>query len=97
MDRLSQLELHTEQLSTAVKSLMKHRPNIESLEPPRPSEDTDRELSNAKASILANVASIKALVGGPDDLLQDLAAQVATPTLCLDPFLSAIFVTCRPV
>lgn len=96
MDRLAQLELHTEQLSAAVKSLTKHRPNIEPLEPPRASEDTDRELSNAKASILANVASIKALVDGPDDLLQDLAAQVATPTLCFVHFLSVILVTCRP-
>lgn len=84
MDRLVRLELHTEQLSTAVKSLMNHRHNVD------PPEDTDRELSNAKASILANIASIKAIVGGPDDLLQGLATQVTTPTLS-----HSHFPTCR--
>lgn len=86
MDRLAQLELHTERLSTAVKSLMDHRHDIESPEPPRASADTDRELSNVKASILANIAAIKALVGGPDDLLQGLATQVTSPTLSRSPF-----------
>lgn len=94
MDRLAQLELHTEQLSTAVKSLMNHRHNLEPPEPPRASADTDREISNAKASILANIASIKALVGGPDDLLQDLATQVTNPHFPPFIFLSVIFVTC---
>lgn len=81
MDRLAQLEMHTEQLSTAVKSLLKHRPDIEPTEPPPANADIERELSNSKASILANIASIKALVGEPDDLLQELATQVTTPTL----------------
>jgi hypothetical protein len=82
MDRLARLESHTEQLSAAVTNLMKHRHGGEPPEAPQPTEDTDRELSNAKASILASIASIKALVSGPDDLLQDLATQVTSPTLC---------------
>lgn len=96
MDRLAQLESHTEQLSTAVKSLMKHHHDIEPSELRQLSIDTDRELINAKASILASIASIKALVNGPDDLLQDLATQVRTPTLSVVIFQSIIFVTFRP-
>lgn len=91
MDRLAQLEMHTEQLSSAVKSLIKHRHDTEPPELSRANADTDRELSNAKASILANVASIKALVGGPDDLLQDLATQVRTPTLLPSCFIAVTF------
>lgn len=91
MDRLAQLELHTEQLFTAVKSLMNHSHNIDPPESPRAGLDTDRELSNAKASILANIASIKAIVGGPDDLLQGLATQVTTPALS-----PSHFRTCHP-
>lgn len=90
MDRLSQLELHAEQLSAAVKSLMQHRRGVEAPETPRAGADTDGELSSARASVLANIAGIRALVAGPDDFLQDLAAQVATPTL-LVPFLSVTF------
>lgn len=81
MDRFAQLELHTEQLSTSVRRLMEHSHNVEPLEPPQADAETARELSTAKASILASIASIKVLVGGPDDLLQELATQVATPTL----------------
>ncbi|KAG6358770.1 hypothetical protein INS49_012289 [Diaporthe citri] len=96
MDRLAQLELHTEQLSTAVKSLMNHRHSIEPPEPPRASADTDRELSNAKASILANIAAIKALVGGPDDLLQDLATQ-AEILACLQWLAEYQILACIPL
>ncbi|KAL2289811.1 hypothetical protein FJTKL_01123 [Diaporthe vaccinii] len=96
MDRLAQLELHTEQLSTAVKSLMNHRHNIDPPESPRAGLDTDRELSNAKASILANVASIKAIVGGPDDLLQGLATQ-AEILACLQWLAECQILACIPL
>lgn len=96
MDRLALLESHTEQLSTAVKNLMKHRHDIEPPELRQPSTDSDREISNAKASILASIASIKALVNGADDFLQELATQVRTPTLSVVIFQSIVFVTFPP-
>lgn len=90
MDHLSQLESHAEHLSAAVKSLIQHRHDVEAPETPRAGADTEGKLSSARASILASVARIKALVSEPDDLLQDLATQVATPTL-LVPFLRVTF------
>lgn len=86
MDRLTQLEMHAEQLSTAVKSLLNNHSDMEPTQPLRANADMDRELSSSKASIFAHIASIKALVGEPDDLLQDLATQVTTPTLFHHPF-----------
>ncbi|KAG8158468.1 hypothetical protein KVR01_011590 [Diaporthe batatas] len=90
MDCLAQLASHTEQLSNAVTDLVKSGHTSQSF------EALNREMPNAKANILGSIASIKALISGPDDLLQELAAQVET-LACLQWLAESQILACIPL
>jgi hypothetical protein len=64
-----------EQLTEAVKKLADLS---RSLGPEQllTASDANRDVTNTRATILATVAGIKMLVGGPTDFLQNLASQV---------------------
>jgi hypothetical protein len=81
MDRLVELGSHSDQLATAVKSLVDSRRGIDSADQLGINARTDvnkelKLLNRAKSNIMASIAAIKTLVGGPADFLQDLARQV---------------------
>lgn len=84
MDRLAQLESHCGQLSAAAKKLIEYRHSIDAAsDQALTSPEAAHEVQKAKATILASVASVKKLVAGPADFLQELAFQVRNQPLLL--------------
>lgn len=81
MDGLSKLEAESERLAATIKSYVKYRREVESSDQLRASPDANMEASRTKSAILASVANIKTLLGGPVELLQDLARQVCGSSL----------------
>lgn len=76
MDRLAQLQSHSEVIAPAVNNLAGHRRHVDSSDEPRPHPGTNQVPERAKANILASATGIKTLVGGPADFLRYLATQV---------------------
>ncbi|OJJ57384.1 hypothetical protein ASPSYDRAFT_180018 [Aspergillus sydowii CBS 593.65] len=76
MDGLSRLEAESEQLAATIKSYINHRRDVESSDQLRASPDANIEASRTKSAIHASIANIKTLLGGPVELLQDLARQI---------------------
>lgn len=85
MDGLSRLEAESEQLAATIKSYINHRRDVESSDQLRASPDANIEASRTKSAIHASIANIKTLLGGPVELLQDLARQVGAWFLSLTP------------
>ncbi|KAL2871730.1 uncharacterized protein BJX67DRAFT_369800 [Aspergillus lucknowensis] len=76
MDALTKLEAQSEQLAAAIKGYIKHRREVESSDQLRANPDANKEVNRTKSAIHASMANIKTLLGGPGELLQDLARQV---------------------
>lgn len=70
MTTLAQLETYTSELTAAVKWLATHCPNFEA------PADGNSNASQELRIILGRVNKIQALLRGPSDLLQTLAAHV---------------------
>lgn len=81
MDKLTDLQGHSDQLAEAVKSLVDNRRGADSSDQLGTSADADVDkdqtlFNRAKSTILASISAIKSLVGEPADFLQDFARQV---------------------
>ncbi|KFZ03776.1 hypothetical protein V502_10671 [Pseudogymnoascus sp. VKM F-4520 (FW-2644)] len=81
MDKLTELQRHSDQLAAAIKSLVDNRRGADSSDQLGTSADADVKkdqtlFNRAKSSILASIAAIKSLVGEPADFLQDFARQI---------------------
>ncbi|OBT49352.1 hypothetical protein VE00_00489 [Pseudogymnoascus sp. WSF 3629] len=81
MDRLTELNGHSDQLAAVIKSLVDNRRRADSSDQLGTSADTDVDkdqalFTRAKSSILASIAAIKSLVGEPADFLQDFSRQI---------------------
>lgn len=79
MNGIRQLEEYAEQLTTSVKILARHCHGENSLGQLLAAPDTPKDVTEARASILASAGGIKTLIGSPVDFLQHLASQVRTP------------------
>lgn len=82
MDRLTELNGHSDQLAQAIRSLVDSRRGADSSDQLGPSADTDVDrdqslFTRAKSNILASIAAIKSIVGEPADFLQDFSRQVS--------------------
>lgn len=94
MDKSGELERQSSQLSAAIKSLLDSHQRMQLGSPERTSAVTEdvEDLNKIKARILASLSGIKALVGGPADLVQDLARQVCVKLLfCLPAFAATLY------
>jgi hypothetical protein len=93
MASLTQLEAYTRELSAAVKSLVLHGRNGDSLADWTGRAGADApppdEAQRARRAVLANVAKLQTLLAEPADFLQQLAKQVRThspsPSPCPPP------------
>jgi aminoglycoside N3'-acetyltransferase len=81
MDELTKLQAQSDQLGAAIKSYIKYQRDMKSSDQLRANPEANKELNKAKTVIHASMVKIKALLGGPVDLIQDLARQVCIPTL----------------
>ncbi|RHZ59792.1 anthrone oxygenase tpcL [Aspergillus thermomutatus] len=86
MDELTKLEAQSDQLAAAIKSYIKHRRDVELSDQLRANSEANKELNKAKTVIHASMAKIKTLLGGPVELLQDLARQGFQKSSCAGSF-----------
>ncbi|KAJ5655731.1 hypothetical protein N7507_007681 [Penicillium longicatenatum] len=76
MDELTKLQAQSDQLGAAIKSYIKYQRDMKSSDQLRANSEANKELNKAKTVIHASMVKIKALLGGPVELIQDLARQV---------------------
>jgi hypothetical protein len=79
MDGTRQLQDYAQQLAASVKTLAHHCRDEASLSQLLTASDSPKDVTEARASILASVGGIQTLVRSPVDFLQHLANQVDTP------------------
>jgi hypothetical protein len=79
MDELTKLQAQSDQLAAAIKSYIKHQRDVESSDQLRANYEANKDLNKAKTLIHASMAKMKTLLGGPVELIQDLARQVCIP------------------
>jgi hypothetical protein len=80
MDKLVQLENHSNDLTRAIKNIASYSRSTDvqsnSAFQPLIHPEACQEVLSAQAEILSNVAKIKTLVNGPTEFLKHLASQV---------------------
>ncbi|GFF62992.1 hypothetical protein IFM51744_11063 [Aspergillus udagawae] len=96
MDELTKLQAQSDQLATAIKSYIKHQRDVESSDQLRANSEANKDLNKAKTLIYASMAKMKTLLGGPVELIQDLARQVEV-VACLKWLAEYQILACIPV
>ena len=78
MISLSQLEVYTNDLISATKTLANHcrDAGVDSTTYIAVPEDTPAEVRRARRDVLANVARLQTLIAEPDDFIRHLASYV---------------------